>query len=334
MGGVDPYATAAITAAGVAATGAMSPVIPGGAGDPYVATAAAAAADPGKGGAGKGIGIAALVIGLVLAGIWLGMRLLGDNTDTVTVPRLEGLTASEAETELRDVGLRLGGPEFTASDLPKDTVISQDPSQGEMVESGSIVDVVVSAGAEQVQVPDLIDFRSVEDARKALAEADLGLGKVTEEDSDQPLETVLRQAPEPYETVDAGSTVDIWVSNAQVEVPDVVGRSQAQARTDLFNEGFEVAFGPELETSEFAPGTVVEQTPEGGTKAAKGSLVTLTLAKEPEPTPSPPAVPTPEASGLAGGGVDGQGRGGPAANALEGTNDADDNPGLSAEPVP
>ena len=39
IGGVDPYATAAMAATGAAATGAMPPVIPGGAGDPYAALA-------------------------------------------------------------------------------------------------------------------------------------------------------------------------------------------------------------------------------------------------------------------------------------------------------
>jgi serine/threonine-protein kinase len=339
IGGLDPYATAAMAAATAGATGAMSPVIPGGAGDPYAAPnpMTTTAEEPPRKGGGvlKGLGIAALVIALLGAGVWLGLRLLGTTPETVEVPRLEGLTIAQAEKELVDAGLRLGGQEFTASDLPKDTVISQDPGRGELVEVGGLVDVVISAGKEQVQVPDLIDFSSESDARKTLADAGLTLGKVTEEDSDKPEGTVLRQDPEPYETVDAGSTVAIWVSNAQVEVPDVVGRTEAQARTDLFNRGFEVAYGPEAETAEFAPGTVVEQTPEGGENAKKGSLVTLTLAKAPAPTPTPTPTPTPSPSVPAdGGGADGTGGAGAAGNPLEGTNDADDNPGLSATPTP
>ena len=179
----------------------------------------------------------------------------------------------------------------------------------------------MSAGKAQVQVPDLVDFSSVADARKALADAGLAMGKVTEEDSDKPEGTVLRQDPAAYETVDAGSAVAIWVSNAQVEVPNVKGRTEAQARTDLFNQGFEVAYDTEVETSEFAPGTVVDQTPAGGEKAKKGSLVTLTLAKAPAPTPTPTPTPSVPADG---GGVDGTGGGGT----------ANGNPGLSAPPVP
>jgi beta-lactam-binding protein with PASTA domain len=323
LGGVDPYATAAMAATG-AATGAMPPLIPGGAGDPYAPadpmTTTAQNDPPRKGGVLKGLGIAALVIALMGAGLWLGLKLLSSTAaETVEVPRVEGLTVAKAEAELRDVGLLLGGPEVKVSDLPKDTIISQDPRQGELVEVGSLVDVVVSAGKAQVQVPDLVDFSSVADARKALADAGLAMGKVTEEDSDKPEGTVLRQDPAAYETVDAGSAVAVWVSNAQVEVPNVKGRTEAQARTDLFNQGFEVAYDNEVETSEFAPGTVVDQTPAGGEKAKKGSLVTLTLAKAPAPTPTPtPSVPAD------GGGADGTGGGGT----------ANGNPGLSAPPVP
>ncbi len=325
IGGVDPYATAAMAATGAAATGAMPPVIPGGAGGSYATTDPMTAVQdepPRKGGALKGLGIAALVIALLGVGVWFGVRMLGSVTpDTVEVPALEGLTVAKAESELVDVGLRLGGPEFQASDLPKDTVISQDPRRGELVEVGSLVDVVVSAGKEQVQVPELIDLSSESDARRALSEAGLTLGKVGEEDSDRPEGTVLRQDPPPYETVDAGSAVDIWVSNAQVEVPNVVGRTEAQARTTLFNQGFEVAYDNEVETTEFAPGTVVDQTPTGGESAKKGSLVTLTLAKAPAPTPTPTPTPSVPADG---GGADGSGGGGT----------ANGNPGLSASPVP
>ena len=60
IGGVDPYATAAMAATGAAAaTGAMPPVIPGGAGDPYAApdpmTTTAQNDPPRKGGRAQGL---------------------------------------------------------------------------------------------------------------------------------------------------------------------------------------------------------------------------------------------------------------------------------------
>jgi eukaryotic-like serine/threonine-protein kinase len=337
--GVDPDATAALGAtAGAAmaagATGPMPPVIPGGAGAPYpgepVNTTSPQAAPPAKGGGFlRGVGILALIIGLLAAGGWLAMTLLaGSAAQMVTVPDLEGRTVAQAETQLRDVGLQLGREEYKTSDRPKDTIIEQSPRSGELAEEGSSVNVVVSAGKEQVPVPDLVGFNSPDDARKALEDAGLILGRVAEQDSDQSEGTVLSQDPPAYEQVDAGSSVDIVVSNAQVEVPDVVGRSNEQARSDLFNEGFEVAYGSEEESTQVAPGTVLRQSPPGGEMAKKGSTVTLVLAKEPAPTPTPsPSVPG------TGGGVDGTGGAGTAQNPLDGANAAG-NPGLSETPTP
>ena len=333
----DPDATAALGAAGAAAaTGAMPPVIPGGAGDPYrepigATTTTAEQVPPKKGGGGflRGFGIFALIVGLLGAGAWLAITLLSSaEAKTVEVPALAGMTTSKAESVLRDVGLRLGREDSQLSERPEGTIIEQTPRDGERVEEGSAVDIVVSAGREQVQVPDLIDFRSVDDARRALTDVGLNLGRVTEQDSDEPEETVLRQDPAAYEMADTGSAVDIWISNANVAVPTVVGRTDAQARSDLFNKGFEVDYAPEVETTQFAPGTVVAQSPEGGTQAKKGSLVTLTLAKAPEPTPTPTPTPTEGTDG----GADGAGGDGAAGNLAEG--DADGNPGLSAPPAP
>ncbi|MGB7980864.1 MAG: Stk1 family PASTA domain-containing Ser/Thr kinase [Candidatus Nanopelagicales bacterium] len=340
LGATESDETARMTPAGsAAATGAMAPVIPGGAGDPYLDPDPAAdepVAEK-KGGLLRGLGLAALILALVGFLIWLATQLLAAGSpNSVSVPRLEGSTLTAAEAALRDAGLRLGGPEYRASDSPKDEVISQSPRSGELVEEGSVVELVVSMGKEQVQVPDLIDFRSIEEATGALSEAGLTLGRVREEDSDQPEETVLRQRPEAYETVDAGSEVEIWVSNAQVSVPDVVGRTNAEARRALFNQGFEVGYGPEVETTQFAPGTVVSQDPSGSQKAKKGSQVTLALAKapppeppspEPEPEPEPSVSPAPD-----GGGADGQGGDGTANNPLDGTEDGDPDPGPNAGP--
>ncbi len=338
LGGIETDETAHMTpASSAAATGAMAPVIPGGAGDPYAGSDPALldpAAEKKKGGFLRGLGFTALILVLIGFLIWLVTQLFAAGTpNTVSVPRLEGLTINAAEAKLLDAGLRLGDPEYKSSDSPKDEVISQDPRSGELVEEDSVVDVVVSTGKEQVQVPDLVDFRSIEEASAELSGVGLNLGRVREQDSDQPEETVLSQQPEAYETVDAGSAVDIVVSNAQVSVPDVVGRTDAEARRALFNQGFEVVYGPEVETTQYAPGTVASQDPTGNQTAKKGSQVTLALATEPPPPPEPSPEPEPSVSANPdGGGADGQGGAGTANNPLDGTNDADDDPGPNAGP--
>jgi serine/threonine-protein kinase len=63
-------------------------------------------------------------------------------------------------------------------------------------------------------------------------------------------------------------------------VPDVVGRSESQARRLLGEAGFEVA-PTEFETSDRPAGRVIDQDPSGDSFVAPGSVVTITVSSGP-----------------------------------------------------
>ena len=69
------------------------------------------------------------------------------------------------------------------------------------------------------------------------------------------------------------------------------GESEAQAKSDLVNAGFEVNVTQQEDGSK-PVGTVLAQSPKGGTSAVKGTLVTITVAKAPPITPTPTPTPT------------------------------------------
>ncbi|MGE4113603.1 MAG: Stk1 family PASTA domain-containing Ser/Thr kinase [Candidatus Nanopelagicales bacterium] len=246
-----------------------------------------------------------LTLGVIAAGIaavLVGRAIFGTPpVEKVNVPDLAGLTIAEASSALQKEGLILGTQTPQASeDKPKDTIISQNPVKGGQVDKGSAVDVTVSTGKDQAIVPTLTGLTSVDAARAALVDAGLTLGKVDEKSSDKPQGVVISQNPPSQETVDAGTPVDIVVSNGKVKVPNVVGSSEAQAQSDLRNAGFDVEV-IQLETSNQPEGTVLAQSPQAGTVAVRGTLVTITVAKAPpppteSPTPPPSDTPTPSVS--------------------------------------
>src|SRR5205085_270613 len=82
-------------------------------------------------------------------------------------------------------------------------------------------------------------------------------------------------------SVDEGSTVTLVVSSGpeQVTVPDVVGMTQAQATSTLQGAGFHVVSQDQLTTHAAENGHVLSQTPNAGTKADKGSTVTITVGR-------------------------------------------------------
>jgi serine/threonine-protein kinase len=237
------------------------------------------------------------VVAAVIAALLIGRFIFGGPAvNQVQVPNLEGLTIEQATTTLEEFQLRLGAQTPEVSDRPVDTVIAQQPAAGESIEQGQSVNVTVSAGLEQVTVPQLIALTSIEAARIALEDANLQLGAIKERNSPQPAGYVLAQEPEEGTQVNAGSSIDITVSSGLVQVPNVTEVSEAQARSDLAQAGFDVQV-VEIEDLSVPEGTVLAQSPQAGELLALGSIVTITVSTSPlptvEPTPLPTVEPTP-----------------------------------------
>ncbi len=253
-----------------------------------------AAPAPRKTGRWIAITLAAISSAAIL--IFLGQQLFGSRPVIVAVPDLKGKTVAEATTSLENMQLIMGQQDAKPDDnAAKGTIISQDPAAGENIEQGQAVNITVSSGKEQTTVPDLTDLARVDDARIALTDARLILGKQTEVDSDKAEGTIVSQSVPANSTVDVGTRVDVVVSSGKVAVPDVVNKTKTQARNDLINAGFQVQITYEA-TDAQAPGTVLAQTPAAKDLAKKGTTVTITVAQAaPTPTPTAPA-PLPSAS--------------------------------------
>lgn len=236
--------------------------------------------------------------------VFLGTQLFGGRVANVTVPKLNGMTIAEAETALGNVQLVLGEQTPQADDVaPKGTIISQSPASGESLQVGQAVNVVVSNGKEQTTVPDLVDLATPDDARIALTDSKLMLGRVDPKDSDKAEGTVLSQSVPPGTSIDAGSRIDITVSSGKITVPDVINMTKTEAKNILINLGFKVQIV--TETLDTVPAnTVLAQTPTANTLSKKGTTITLTIAVAPAPAPSAsptqtattPATPAPTTS--------------------------------------
>ncbi|MCD6639176.1 MAG: PASTA domain-containing protein [Nocardioides sp.] len=231
-----------------------------------------------------------LVVGLIALAAFFLPRLFESAPEDVQVPNLIGLTEREASLEIVDAGLQVGRIDREASaTVEADHVIRQSPNRDTYAAPGSTVDLVVSLGKPEVEVPYVVG-PSRQDARDALESLDLKV-KMVEEDSDEPRDEVLRTDPSQGTRVRAGSTVTVFWSDGPEEVPDVVGMTQAEAEKAIRDAGFTpdaVPYGGE--TTE-PKGTVVRQSPAGGT-ADQGDTITIFISTYEEPTPTPTPTPT------------------------------------------
>ena len=241
------------------------------------------------------VGIATVVSAALL--LFLGNQFLPEGQNLVITPNLKSKTIDEATLALAEVGLKVGTETPQADDnVPKGTIIGQDPAPGELIEVGQAVNLIVSAGKDQVPVPDLTNLLSIDDARLILTEAKLLLGRVTPVDSEQPEGTILEQDPIANTVVDVGTLVSVKVSNGKIPMPDVTMMNETEAKNLLINAGFLVDIVKQVDEN-YAPGTVITQSPFPDLLALKGSIVTLTVASAPVTVLCPNGSPVP-ASGI------------------------------------
>lgn len=138
-----------------------------------------------------------------------------------------------------------------------------------------------SLSSNTVVVPDMVRSTRA-DAEKALS--DLGLKADVTEASDPVIDAglVISSDPAGQTKVDKGSTVKLVVSTGveQIEVPDVVGATQADAEAALTAAGLKITAN-QVEDSQATAGQVLSQDPPARTKVPKGSMVTVGVAKAP-----------------------------------------------------
>jgi serine/threonine-protein kinase len=131
----------------------------------------------------------------------------------VQVPGVVGLTQSAAQRQLESLGLNVSVKE-TTSDKPAGEVIDQSPPDGAQAKEGDTVELTVSKGPEQVDVPDVLGL-GVDDARASLRDAGFEV-RVVEREVTDPAEEgqVIEQRPPANSKRPKGSAVTIVVGKA------------------------------------------------------------------------------------------------------------------------
>lgn len=139
-------------------------------------------------------------------------------------------------------------------------------------------------------IPDVTGL-SKQDAEDTLTKANF-VPIESDVTSSKPDGTVVSEDPAGGSTAVLGSGVHIGISNGKgkpknggsgsggtVVVPDVVGERQSQATTDLESDGFVVKAVSKDVTDQHQDGVVLGESPPAGSKAKRGSTVTITVGK-------------------------------------------------------
>ena len=152
------------------------------------------------------------------------------------------------------------------------------------------VDIVVSEGKPQVQLPNVVG-QNKDDAAAQLR--GMGLRVVlTERNADAPRDEVIEMQPPASTSVADGSKVTLFWSDGPEQVPGVIGKTEAEATRLIEAAGFKVSRVTDSST-EARKGEVLQQSPAAGQTLDKGSTVTIVVSTyEPPPTPTPTPTPS------------------------------------------
>jgi beta-lactam-binding protein with PASTA domain len=231
-----------------------------------------------------------LLILLALAAIAVGLYLTL-RPEQLTVPDVIGRKSATATQILQNRGFEVDIENVVNPDVERDTVAAQDPRPNTTAPEGSTVTITVSTGPGEASVPQVAGLP--ENAASDQLTAAGFEPRVERAFSDEVRRgRVIDTQPGAGSVIERGSTVIMRVSRGveQVEVPDVAGQSEDDARSALEAAGLRVGAVTEEENPDEEPGTVLEQAPAAGDRVDRDTAVDLVVATEPPDVAVPDVV--------------------------------------------
>nr|WP_144365201.1 Stk1 family PASTA domain-containing Ser/Thr kinase [Lacrimispora amygdalina] len=203
----------------------------------------------------------------------------------VYMPKLVGHSEEEAEKILQGLDLTMQVEQENSDEVEKGMVISQKEKVDTVVPRFSKVTVVVSAGSDKVDISELgLSGMTLETAVRLLEGKNLKADVQEEASEDVTSGTIIRYEPEGK--VALGSTVILYVStgpeNEFVPVPNLYGKTDAEAAALLSASGLVAGEVTKEYDSTVSAGHVISQGVEAGTQVAPGDTVDYTLSLGPE----------------------------------------------------
>ena len=206
------------------------------------------------------------------------------------VPRLAGLTVKQAQDRLHEMGLEsvVGTGEFSST-VDGGLVIRTDPTVGTKIRTTEPVTLIPSRGPELIAVPDMVG-KSRGFAERTLKAAGFKVKIDLKFDDQVPKDDVIEQSPNDIK-IEKGSIVTLVVSKGPqlVEIPDVAGQKEADAKATLQALGFQTTTTEDFSTS-VKKGEVIRTDPPIGSEVPKGGDITIVVSKGPKTFAMPNVV--------------------------------------------
>lgn len=240
--------------------------------------------------------IIAIIIIVVLGNVlgWFKFGSKKDNKNKITTEEVQsvamlsvtGISEEAALKMLTDAGFTNVKTEHVEDEKTQEGyVFEQSVKEGEMIPVDQEIVLKVSAGAEEIDVPDVKGYEDSQ-AVTLLTEAGFQVSHAYEYSEDVEKDKVIKTDPEGGTKAAKGSKIIVTVSNGsekkEVEVPNLGGLTEAQARDSLTSKKLSAGSVTHANSDSVAAGMVISQNPTRGTTVTEGDSVDFVISDGPE----------------------------------------------------
>lgn len=202
--------------------------------------------------------------------------------DTVKVPDIVGMTEEEATKALKDKNLEIKVDSREDSEKYEEGTVSEQKTKvGTKVKKHSTVHVVVSSAliGKEIIVPD-VSGMSEDEAQKKLTDEGFKPTSEFQYDDNVAEGNVISTTPAAHSKAAKDTQVKMIVSKGAQKktVPDVRGKSEADARSEIQAAGLTVGSTSTQHDDSVAKGNVISQSVTPGKKVSAGTAVNLVLS--------------------------------------------------------
>ena len=224
------------------------------------------------------LAVAVLAVGAIVVLLLHNRATTGPTT--VAVPNVVNLSENDATSKLKEFHLNPVRQQIADNTIVKGNVVKTDPAADAQAPLNSDVKYFVSTGPATTTVPD-VTGKTVDEAAKILTLDGFVVDPTQTPDDNPkfPKGQVTATTPAANDSVSSGATITLSVSTGYVNLPDLTGKTQADALKTLADLSL-IGSPVQKEDATVPAGTVISQDRQPGL-VPQDTTVTITVASAP-----------------------------------------------------
>ena len=206
------------------------------------------------------------------------------------VPDVSGYTVNEAIDALQDAGFVVADEqrEEASDSIDEGKVTKTSPAAGSIRKEGTEIILYISLGDVTVEIEDYTgeNFSEVKGRLEALNLV-VYMDYYELEDGEDPNDyeegIIVSQSVEPGKRLSEGDSITLYIPKLDNKYPDFVLDEYTVAEVEEFAEDYGINLIINYQdTTEYEPGTIIDQSRPAGSKIVNGTRLTITVAREPQ----------------------------------------------------